>query len=688
MHPTVTALKDRPGLEILDPIENTRFVLHTAEAVTPAEIPTDQFDFLVDTLVTIEVSEIRIPQLTGLYIHSPDDVFVGSFEPTQGPLTWDTPCRLEVNVAPTKLYLAVATPFTVSRDGNHVVLDFHERTDVQVGVRSLHERPAATIQTTTEPRDMMRALSCLGSALKTSSPERSFPTLRGHPPLIELGDEFDAPEELEHGETNIRLELPPTYEYLYPAASLAYYLNADVVPADDPRLVTTDGFERSLEGPNGYEETVSQILRQIFFFDCVTRTEGLYSVDLHERQTVEGIVDLDFEVLYEQSVSKRVAAYLSVPFGTVEPYIPEWNLTADVKPTSESLAAVPYLVNDLALIRTIGPGQLGGEKASEEVHQAVDEFHRSGDSSSSLEPVAPEPAETIEHAWVGDGIPIRANKVTVDSLRRGLDVDPDTTIDVHVVCNDELMREEDVVAEYYELRELPKFDVSVHYDLTTDEVRALLATPADFVHFVSHVTEEGMVCADGYLDARTLNNVEIKAFALNACASYKQGMALLAAGSLGGVITLYEVGNTSATLVGTALARALAAGYSLRLGVEVARRASHATASYTTIGDGGLRLCQCEETNPMLLRAEPCENGIFRTEVAVYPSPTHGLGTAYELHLDSIDAWYLVGGVLDTFNLSTDQFVELLDNSLKPIEYDGELLWSDDVSVSDFQGPG
>ena len=35
------------------------------------------------------------------------------------------------------------------------------------------------------------ALSTLSSALKTTSVERSYPTLRGHPPALELGDALD-----------------------------------------------------------------------------------------------------------------------------------------------------------------------------------------------------------------------------------------------------------------------------------------------------------------------------------------------------------------------------------------------------------------------------------------------------------------------------------------------------------------
>ena len=221
---------------------------------------------------------------------------------------------VELSTTPMKLYFLVDGRLTIEHRDDTVRFSFDRETTVLVGARSFHDRPAGTITVTDDVRDAMRAVSRFGSALKTLSPERSFPTLRGHPPLVERGEEFAAPNGLEPAETDVELVVPPDREHVYPIVSLAYYLGATVVPGHDPRLVA-GSFERSLDGPDGYVETVNRILRQTFFLDCLTRTEGYYKVELHEREAVEPLVDLDFADLYETPLPERLAVYLSVPFG-------------------------------------------------------------------------------------------------------------------------------------------------------------------------------------------------------------------------------------------------------------------------------------------------------------------------------------------------------------------------------------
>lgn len=522
----------------------------------------------------------------------------------------------------------------------------------------------------------MKAISYLGSALKTTSPERSFPTLRGHPPLIELGEEFSVPDGVERPETGVRIEIPAEYEYVYPATSLSYYLGAEMVPADEPRLVA-DEFEYDLDGEFGYEETVNRVLKQTFLLDCVVRTEGFYPISLYEREQVEPIVDLDFEYLYDASLAERLEAYLSIPYHMLSDHVPEWPLTIDVEPEAESVGAMSFAANDLALVRPIDRLSVSEATGSGVVTDAIEDFHRAGGSISDVDVLTPPPVETTEHAWLGEGVPVDANKLTVDSLRRSLDVDPDTTIDVHVVCNDEQMRDEGVVEEHYGVRDLPQFDVSLHYGLTTDELRDLLAKPIDFVHFVSHVNEYGMACADGFLDATELDSVGVKAFALNACASYEQGMALIEAGSLAGVITLDEVSNAAATRVGNALARGLAAGFSLRLAVEIARKATMTSFMWSTIGNGGITLCQCDGNVPTHLIIKSYEHGRYLTEIRSYPVGEAKLGGTIDLHLDEINHRYITCSHLDTLSFSKEDIDSHAQEHLVPIEINNTLLWSD-----------
>jgi hypothetical protein len=121
----------------------------------------------------------------------------------------------------------------------------------------------------------------------------AFASARGHPPLIERGEQFSVPAEIDPPETDVTLVLPPERKRVYAASSLVYYLGAEVVAGDEPRLIAGN-FECSLDGPDGYEETVNSVLRRTFFLDCLARTERSYEVELYERKRVESMIDIDF----------------------------------------------------------------------------------------------------------------------------------------------------------------------------------------------------------------------------------------------------------------------------------------------------------------------------------------------------------------------------------------------------------
>ena len=103
---------------------------------------------------------------------------------------------------------------------------------------------------------VMQAVAAFSSALKTTSAERSYPTLRGHPPTVELGDRLHIPDELSSPETGITIELPATYAAIYAAAPLAYYLGADLVPGEEPLLRTDTGSEYALDAAGDFDVSV------------------------------------------------------------------------------------------------------------------------------------------------------------------------------------------------------------------------------------------------------------------------------------------------------------------------------------------------------------------------------------------------------------------------------------------------
>ncbi|MFC4552479.1 MULTISPECIES: CHAT domain-containing protein [Halorussus] len=672
-----------PGVEIRDRIERRSFALHTSGRPDPRPVATDDFAFPVDAAVAVTTDRVVLPQVVVGYVR--DDEGSMEQEIVNGTSRELPPGRYDVELcAPMKVYLRVESGISVAADRDRVRLDFAPETEVRVGARSHHERPEATVTTTADPRDVMKAVSTFGSALKTTSPERSFPTLRGHPPLVELGDELRIPPELDVPETGIRLELPPEHRYVFVAAPLAFYLGAEVVPGSTPRLVTESGFAYDLDGPEGYERAVERTLKRTFLLDCLVRTEGYYEVDLHERTEIEPLVDLDFAALYDAPLAERIEAYLSVPWSVVADHVPAWKLTTHVTPTAENVESLPFVVNDLAVVRTPSLRTRSLPRQSDVIGEFArdSEFTRStADSSAEIPVVRPERSDSVEEAWIGDHAPMDASKATTAAFRNRLSRDVSAeTVDITVVCNDtEMGDERDLAAEVYGSRENLPFDVTVRRDLTTDELRAVLETEAAFLHYIGHIGEEGFRCADGHLDATTLESVGVEAFILNACRSYEQGLALVEAGSVGGVVTLSDVINSGAVRVGKTMVRLLNRGFPLRAALSIARGRSIVGNRYIVVGDGNVDVVQTESGLAVLLDVDT-EGTDFEVTPRTHVANQGGMGGFFTPHVGG-DEYHLVSGEHGPFSLTREELALTLSAENVPVRIDGEFAWSRSIDV-------
>ncbi len=675
------------GIVIQDPIESRTCTLYTPDAVRPTAIDCRSFSFPVDDAVTISTDELTLRTPVAVYVRDDAGEMLASVD---GIGEHELP-KGTYNVelcTPIKLYIQVESELRITSSFDDVSLEFGGETNVHIGGRSSHRRPEGTVTTTTDPVDVMAALSTFGSALKTTTPERSFPTLRGHPPEIKVGDELHIPEELRPTETDVRIEMPPEYESIFPVAPLAYYLGAELVPGNTPRIVG-DGFEHSLQTVRGFEDEVERVLKQTFLFDCVTRTEGLYRVELHERKQIESLVCLDFESLYDAPLSEQLEAYLSVPYAVVEEFVPDWQLTTHVEPTSKSIEMMPFLVDDLAVVRT---PQAKEVSASAMQVPAVEEFVRGGDATRSTAGmpsnprsfVEPESTDSLEQVWVGDDAPIGASKATATAFRNRLERTATTDdISITVVCNDQQMDEERGLADsvYGSRDELP-FDVAIHRDLTVAELRSVLESETQFLHYIGHIDECGFRCADGVLDAGTLDSVGVEAFLLNACQSYEQGMALIDAGAVGGVVTINDVINSGAVRVGKAMVRLLNRGFPLSAALDIARDRSIIGGQYIVVGDGSVDVVQTESIVALLLEIETRGEG-FDLSLHSYLSGEGGVGGFVAPQVGSESQCYLAPGTLDTFSVSRDELRETLALENTPLLVDGVFTWSDEIELDE-----
>lgn len=188
---------------------------------------------------------------------------------------------------------------------------------------------------------------------------------------------------------------------------------------------------------------------------------------------------------------------------------------------------------------------------------------------------------------MGEGFEIGVAKASTGSYRRRLEVQNSDTakVAVDVVVNDEQMSAQAAVSDLWYRSDEPDVETTVHRDLNVAELAALFETATALVHYVGHVEERGVSCADGYLDARPFDDVGVRMFILNACTSSHQGKHLVDEGAIAGVVTLDAVPNETATRVGKDVARLVNFGFPVTNAIESYGRPSslgRATSSSVT----------------------------------------------------------------------------------------------------------
>ena len=234
--------------------------------------------------------------------------------------------------------------------------------------------------------------------------------------------------------------------------------------------------------------------------------------------------------------------------------------------------------------------------------------------------------------------------------------------------------ERDVVDEVYASRDELPFDVRVHHDLTRAELRDVLSTEADLLHYIGHIDGEGFECADGKLDATTLAAAGPDAFLLNACQSYEQGAALIEAGAIAGIVTLSDVINSGAVRMGRMLARLLNRGFTVGSALEVAREDSIIGDQYTIIGDSGLSLARTDGGLPNVCVVRQRADG-YELEWETHPSTSFGMGSLVIPLLDDIDEYHLWSGDSRTFELTQSELRRLLSLGTVPGEKKRPRAW-------------
>jgi len=672
------------GLRILDANKSELAVTAREIAVSGSDA---QLPRPVDETLACAAEELRFPvavvfvsSVTGDRRHELANE-TGPLELPEGEYVVDVDAEI-------KTYLLFEGPATIRKteDFEEVVVSFPDRREFVAGFRSRHERPAHTITTPATPDGLAATLSHLSAAHKTSTPDRTYPSLRGHPPLVETGDELDVPADVaaRAPETGIELVAPPSLDHLFVLAPLAYYLQAAVTIEDRmaPLLRAPDaGVERELDPLPQLERSAARLLRKTFFLDSIVRNAGPFGTTLAEASILDAL-GLDDERLYAASPDDRLATYLDVPVSAIEHRLPDWHLTMYVAPEPQHVETLPFLLDRLALIARPKTSELQG---GELVERTLDDFYRAPSTGpgavASVDVVKPELRGGRNHGWLADGVPIDVFKSTPAAYHNRLAFLERDRYErgITVVLNDPDMGSEHAdVEEIYRrrAREYP-IDLSVERCLGVADLASVFESPTDFVHYIGHCEEDGLRCPDGSLSAATLDAVESETFFLNACGSFHEGMELVERGAVAGAVTFSGVLNEHAVRVGSAFARLLMHGFCIERALRLARRRIMMGKDYAVVGDGTHTLSQNESLLPTrvtLERVDGPDDDRFLLTYDQYTTKT--TGAHYHPYVEGNDYAYLCGNESE-FLLDRGEVVDFLRRSEVPVIYDGDFYWSD-----------
>ncbi|WP_408959792.1 hypothetical protein [Natrinema sp. 74] len=538
----------------------------------------------------------------------------------------------------------------------------------------------------------MAAVSAFGSALKTTTPERTYPTLRGHPPRVEIGDELHVPEKFNQTETDIRIKIPETLQNAFIVTPLAYYLNADVISGSRPELTTSSGYRYSIGEEDNIETAIARVLKQIFFLDCVVRTEGSTPLSLYEREAVEDVLEFNPKTVYNQPLAERVETYLDIPYSALQSYLPNWQLKTQLKPSAEYIRFLPFVANDLATVE-IQDHSITPPSPTQRVEKAVSDFTRANNdfvrrswskdvrgNKTISRTIDPPDLTKISQRWEGIGDTEISSTAPLVAYENNIGRTPkDGPIEIEVICNDSKMVEEmNSVNETYGDREELPFDITIHYELTTSALESVLARDSDFLHYIGHIDEEGFQCSNGKLDAVSIDTVSAKAFLLNACQSHRQGLHLIRAGSIGGIVTLGNIVNSGAVRVGCLIAQLLNLGFPLYAALDIARQKSIVGQQYCMVGDSRTTIAQSETRIPNVCLLDQTDDEIT-ADVIPYISAQMRRGGVFSPYLEPVDLYSIIPNGINDVSVTESQLEEFYREGKFPVLLDGEVRWSNEL---------
>ena len=288
----------------------------------------------------------------------------------------------------------------------------------------MKKMPRHAIETGTDIEALFRAVSFICSLPGETSPYRSHPLFRSHPPDIHISP--DGPiMPLAAPVRPISLRLPPDLRYLYAAAPLAYYLGASVETGDGPSLKISG---KPIDLPCGYaqfERWAGKMLSRTFQADCAVRCQATAGARLPGID-VQEITGYSPEELMLLTMSDRFLIYAetlqsdSRAFNT-------WHMASYVEPVPSSVEILPFLMRSLSAIYTPKSTPLSERDV---VSLSVRDFKAQQPGRSRGEAVddgaviLPSLHNAQTQHWFSDGCPVDATLSTLGGAEEQQNVRP------------------------------------------------------------------------------------------------------------------------------------------------------------------------------------------------------------------------------------------------------------------------
>ena len=663
----VTFERDGTTVHVRDTLERATLPIEIEGDPTLQPALEDVFLFPVDEAVTVSASRLRFTQAYGgaVWDDNGDPLQGFSGERHEHPRgTYYASVRGTV-----KIHLRITDTAIVATqrygDPEEIAfeLQFDEQTTVAIGARSLHTRPEATITVGDDPTDLLTALPYLGSSIKEFSCERSWPTLRGHPPAIEHGDGLEVPSPLETPETGVTVRIPATFEHAYQVAPLVFYLGADVRAGERPALELANGHVEPLESrTESLADRVAALLARCLLLDSLVRESGYIPVERAEYDQLAAELPFYPANLYDVSIPDQLLEYLEVGHETLSPFYPQWPKTAVVRPDPADVDLLSPLVDELARIRVDPAPQLaaGSDRRTVEPRPVTSSLlaahsrGRAQPGTCRLVPAAFDHAREYERPTPADA------EITVATM------DPDRA------------------------RALRRFEtpedgtLSVIERPTTDAIERLLASDRTMASLELPGAGVSVECADGSVALDRLTDVDVATVALVGEERERAGRELVRAGAIAGLTTDRRLRIETARNLCSLVAR----GFSLADAARLAGIDRETDVRY--VGDASATAVHLPGQAPVVAAVEPVGHDEYEFALSTRPTDISQLGSVSRYDADDQDVarrlaerarhgfWLTGASAEQPRRLSTDDVVSLCVDERLVVTLNDRLLTVDD----------